>query len=331
MLEWIRTRSRRDLILSLVVAGGFALVLGTVVLAVARSVGEEVSYAHSHATGGGLAYERAFQLADGGRLEIQVADVDVEVAATTGSEARVLLELDDDRFGAEEALERLGFHVDASDGILRIRTEERNRWGFHGDDLDARLRVTVPARFDVSVWTGDGDVAIESFEGEVNLQTGDGDIAVGRVSGPALRIQTGDGDIAVDRAESEEILIQTGDGDVLVGSVTTGAMQVRTGDGDILLQRLRGPLRASTGDGDVRVVIDRFDGLEIRTGDGDVTVEAGRELAADVEMSGGEVFLGDAFALPAFIDGRGIRGQLNGGGPRLSVRVGDGTIRLIEH
>ena len=127
---------------------------------------------------------------------------------------------------------------------------------------------------------------------------------------------------------------------------------MRTGDGRIEATGIDGSLRAETGDGRIRVS-GRFDLLDVRTGDGgveasalsgsklasnwqlstgdgDLTLRLQESIAADVELktSDGDIELG----IPVTLSGRAgkhdVRGQINGGGKLLSLKTGDGSIRL---
>ncbi|MDH3735118.1 MAG: DUF4097 domain-containing protein [Gemmatimonadota bacterium] len=328
MIDWIKTRSKRDLVLALVMAGGFFLLVGAVSRGLfSRASHYASSHSYEHSSGGGILFDEIFSVSPGAMLVVRVSDLDVVVSATSGSEASVVLSIDEDEDVSGDALEQMGFQVERTSEGLEISTEG-DSWG-HGD-YDGTLHVTVPSRFDVQVRTGDGDVAVESIEGSVMLNTGDGDIALGGAMGSEVMIQTGDGDVAVGGTSSGSVRVQTGDGDVALGRLEAEDVQVRTGDGDIMIEELSGALTASTGDGDVMLHIVDFSGLEISTGDGDVTLYAPASLAADVSIRGGELILGDAFSMPATMEDRSLEGVLNGGGPQLSIRVGDGTIRLIE-
>lgn len=328
MIDWLRNRPKRDLVLALVVAGVFAVGMGAVVRGLIGVNQYSSSYSYEHEASGGILFDEAFDVSPGALLVVKVSDFDVTVSAHESRQVEVLLRVDEDEHYSGNALEEMGFRVERTSEGIEITTES-DRWS-DWDDLDGTLHITVPSRFDVQVQTGDGDVAVESIEGSVMLRTGDGDVALGGASGPSVMIQTGDGDVAVGGTVSNEIRIQTGDGDVALGSLEAEEVQIRTGDGDILIEDLSGALRASTGDGDVMLHIGRFAGIEITTGDGDVTLYAPAGLAADVSIVGEELMLGEAFALPAQLEGRRIEGMLNGGGPRLSVRVGDGTVRIVE-
>ncbi len=341
MLEWLRSGPRRNLVLALAVAGCFAILAASVTLAIGRSAHAKVGHNHVHFSTHGsghdsgvqeVAYDQTFDVSSGGLLRVEVADLDVGISTGPGSQARVILRIEGDGSSAQEAFERIGFSVEESSAGLEIRTdpqEDWHTWADH-DDHHMSLDITVPRRFDVSVRTGDGDVALESIQGSVDLQTGDGDIALESIDG-SVTLQTGDGDIVLEGAVSSDIRIQTGDGDVVAGALDADRVQVRTGDGDIMLEDLAGSLTASTGDGDVMVSVREFDGIQIQTGDGDVTVSASPSIAALLDIVGGEFSIDSAFGLAAMGDDRHFQGELNGGGPALTVRTGDGEIRLIEH
>lgn len=328
MIEWIKTRSKRDLVLSLVIAGVFFVLTGAFVRGLISERHHVSGHNYEYEYSGGMLFDESFAVAPGALLVVRVSDLDVVVSTTSGREATVRLDLDEGEGVSGNALEAMGFRVERTSEGLEITTEGNDR-GWH-DDFDGTLMVTVPTQFDVQVRTGDGDVAVESVEGSVMLNTGDGDIALGGALGPEVMIQTGDGDVAVGGVGSADIKIQTGDGDVALGRLEAEQVQIRTGDGDIVIAEMSGALKASTGDGDVMLHVGSFQGVEISTGDGDVTLYAPSSLAADVSIIGGELVLGEAFALPARIEDRRVEGQLNGGGPNLRIRVGDGTIRLIE-
>jgi hypothetical protein len=309
------------------------MLVASVALAVVRTVDAKVGHRHAHFSGiqeaQEVAYDQTFDVSSGALLSVEVADLDVGISTGQGSQARVILRVAG--LSPQEALERIGFSVEEAGGGLEIRTdhEDPHVWTDH-DDFRMSLDITVPQRFDVAVRTGDGDVALESIQGSVDLQTGDGDIALESVDG-SVTLQTGDGDIALEGAVTSDIQIQTGDGDVFAGALDADRVQVRTGDGDIMLEDLAGALTASTGDGDVQVTVREFDGVQIQTGDGDVTIYASSSIAALLSIVGEEFSIDRAFGLAVMSEDRHFEGELNGGGPALSVRTGDGEIRLIEH
>ncbi|MBV8550940.1 MAG: DUF4097 family beta strand repeat protein [Acidobacteriaceae bacterium] len=145
--------------------------------------------------------------------------------------------------------------------------------------------------------------------------------------------------------------IHTGDGSIVLHGLH-GALRVDTGDGSIQGEDLDGSLTAHSGDGSVHMR-GRFDSLELHTQDGSVEVQAFRgsrmssdwkvetgdgsvhlalphDLSADVELQTGDGSI--HLDLPVTVNGmrseHELRGKLNGGGPLLRVRTGDGSIAV---
>lgn len=167
----------------------------------------------------------------------------------------------------------------------------------------------------------------------------------------ALRVRTGDGGLALEAPLHGSFDLMTGDGHVTLRGVG-GDIRVTSGDGAIEGSGLDGTLFARAGDGAVHLE-GRFDGLDVRTGDGhvDVTARKGSKLGDDWSLETQDAGLelriprdlqatldartGDGhirFELPVTgasgFDRHVIRGKINGGGPTLRVRTGDGTLTL---
>lgn len=184
---------------------------------------------------------------------------------------------------------------------------------FGGISERLTVDVTVPPASDLSVRTGDGAVDCEPVSGHVRIATGDG----------ALRARGLRGDL-----------------------------DLSTHDGGLDADDLDGSLRAHTGDGHLRVS-GRFDRLELASGDGrlEAVVMPGSKLADDwsVHTGDGSLSLRIPSRLQALLDARSndghlnvdlpievrgalaheqLTGRLNGGGPTLLVRSGDGAITL---
>lgn len=157
------------------------------------------------------------------------------------------------------------------------------------------IEIKVPRDANLDLHTGDGNIDMRNVRGDLSLHTDDGRIDVTAIDG-ALRAETGDGRIRVN-----------GRFDVL---------DVKTGDGGIEALALDG----SKLDANWR----------LSTGDGDLTLRVPATIAADVELhtSDGHIDL----AMPVTVMGRTgtreIHGRINGGGKLLSLRTGDGSIRL---
>jgi DUF4097 and DUF4098 domain-containing protein YvlB len=157
------------------------------------------------------------------------------------------------------------------------------------------IELKVPREDNVAIHTGDGNISLEDVKGDLRLRSGDGRIEGTGLDG-SLEAKSGDGNIRV-RGRFDMIQLETGDGQINAeagsGSKMASDWSARSGDGSINL-RVPGDLNAQ---------------LDLHTGDGHITLDFPVTVSGSVSRST-------------------IRGQLNGGGPTLTVHTGDGSIRL---
>jgi hypothetical protein len=229
-------------------------------------------------------------------------DARPEVHILTG-DASVLVEAAGD--GAVDArLTTRGWAIGGSSGIQVIEHQAGNRieievkvpsMHFGMGNHSVRLEVRVPRELIGEIRTGDGSIELRGLHGPVHATTGDGSIRADDLDG-ALTAYTGDGSVHV-RGRFDNLQIHTSDGSVQL-DVLTGS-------------RLNSNWRVQTGDGSVRLNVPR-------------------DLAADFEMHTGDGHI--ETSLPLSVIGRQnshqMQGKLNGGGPTVLVRTGDGSINL---
>ena len=158
-----------------------------------------------------------------------------------------------------------------------------------------KIEVQVPYATKAEVRTGDGNVRADGLHGPTRLVTHDGNIDGEGFDG-ALDASSGDGNIHV-RGKFSGLTLHSGDGNidaaVAPGSRMATGWTVHTGDGGVTL-RLPDGFAAN---------------VDAHTGDGSITVD-----------------------LPLATDGGkhedAVTGKLNGGGPVITVRTGDGSVHL---
>ncbi|HTD24133.1 MAG TPA: DUF4097 family beta strand repeat-containing protein [Terriglobales bacterium] len=157
--------------------------------------------------------------------------------------------------------------------------------------------------------------------------------------------------VTVNLPQEANLDLHTGDGSIK-GSRVHGNLDLNTGDGSIRIEDADGQLSAHTGDGGIHVD-GRFDALKIETGDGSIHAEINRgsKMVSSWYLHSGdgsiELRLPEGFSanldahtgdgsinsdLSALTDedkhNHTLRGKLNGGGPLLELRSGDGSIHL---
>ncbi len=158
-----------------------------------------------------------------------------------------------------------------------------------------RLEVRVPHELSGDIHTGDGSIRIRGVHGTIHANTGDGSVEGNDLDG-SLDVHSGDGSVHVDGRFDN--------------------VQLRTEDGSVELTAQRG----SKMNADWRV----------QTGDGSVHITVPRELAADLDLHTGDGHIQSDLSLTVtdLQSEHNIRGKLNGGGPSLTVRTGDGSISI---
>jgi hypothetical protein len=183
----------------------------------------------------------------------------------------------------------------SGDRVLCEVREPHRAVSFTIGSRTTRVDVSMPRDADLDVSTGDGGVEAEGLRGDLRLTTGDGHIRAWDLDG-SLVASSGDGSITLD-GRFDRLEVGTSDGRVNVtareGSRLASAWDLHSGDGSLTL-RLPSTLRAD---------------VDLHTGDGSLKVD-----------------------LPVEVSGRmqrhSVFGRMNGGGPLLRMRTGDGAIRL---
>jgi DUF4097 and DUF4098 domain-containing protein YvlB len=166
------------------------------------------------------------------------------------------------------------------------------------------------------VRTGDGSIKVEHVTGKIELRSSDGSVTGIDLAGDVVA-HTEDGTIKLERLD--------------------GKCDAASEDGSIEVQGRLEALRVSTDDGSV--VVKALSGSKVdrdwslTTRDGSMVLYVPDALAADLDaqVDDGTVRLDSSIVFEKASEGRAknvLRGRLGAGGPRLTMRSGDGNIRL---
>ena len=108
------------------------------------------------------------------------------------------------------------------------------------------------------------------------------------------------------------------------------------GDGNVVADGRFDEFSARTGDGNIDATIRSGSKMSsswtMHTGDGNLHLALPANFAANIDAHSGDGHVQSE--LPITVSGifreNGLRGQMNGGGPTLELRTGDGDIRLTK-
>jgi DUF4097 and DUF4098 domain-containing protein YvlB len=239
-------------------------------------------------------------------IETNDGNVRVSTADITEVEMQVVSHGYDPQRDLDVSMTPRGDRVDI---VARVRP----RWSFFNvTRRSLRLEVRVPRGADLEVKSSDGSVEVDAITGSLDIQTGDGNVLVRGARG-RIRLHTGDGSID-GRDLDGNLAATTGDGSVRIAG-RFDALAVKTRDGKLFANALPGS----------RVV----QPWHLQTGDGSVVLELPYGLGARIDASTSDGRVRSAIPLQQVGESH-VVGDINGGGPPIVVRTGDGSIDLNQ-
>lgn len=186
---------------------------------------------------------------------------------------------------------------------------------FFGAKHSLHVEIDVPRAADLHIRTGDGSISSSLVSGNISLNSGDGSISAQGLSG-AMSFQTGDGSIR--------------------GLNLDGSVKASSGDGSISLFGRFDSLGIHTGDGSIEASasngskVSSSAGWSISSGDGSIHLSLPASFVADLDARSGvgRVTVGFPVTIFGSRSRSSIQGKLGGGGGRLVLRSGVGSITL---
>lgn len=212
---------------------------------------------------------------------------------------------------------------------------------------EARYTLQVPASFRADLDTGGGDISANGLTGNIKADTSGGDLNFSQIHGD-IHADTSGGDITVKSCDGMTNLdtsggrIEVSDGRGKLNAETSGgALTVlnRVGDtkvessgGKLRLGNISGKLNAETSGGSVSAILPSpvVGDVRLETSGGSITVvtPANAALTIDAETSAGSV-RSDLPITRNETDHDSLKGTMNGGGTKLVLRSGAGSIEIV--
>ncbi len=296
---------------------------------------------------------RTFTAAPGGTLVIEADRGSIQVLTAETNSVSVTVDRELNRSSDEKAQAVLDDHkltFAEEGGTITVKArlpKTEGIWNRRTAGLNVKYTVTVPSKFNLTLNTAGGNIAVADLTGTVRLRTAGGSIRVAKVDGP-VKADTAGGNITVEAATGA-VEADSAGGSVKLGKLG-GTTTAETAGGSIRIETTSAPVKASASGGSIVVdgasaplrletaggsVTARFTGKpdgasSVECAGGSITIYAGAGVGfeVDAESTGGSV----RCDLPRETSGKPskneLRGQIAGGGPELKLRSVGGSISL---
>jgi DUF4097 and DUF4098 domain-containing protein YvlB len=300
--------------------------------------------------------EERFEMASGGLLTIDSDLGSIELTGGGGNDVVVTVikgANNVSRRDAEELFDRFRLDFDQSGRGLEIKGDydrPGGRWNNGNRGLRVIYRIVVPENINVDLKTAGGSIQVEHIAGEATLRTSGGSLALddvgGRVSahtsggsikarhlGSRVDLNTSGGSITVEGAGGA-VDASTSGGSISISDVN-GPVDASTSGGGIRLEEIAGNVNASTSGGSIEAEIlgQPDDDMKLSTSGGSVTVHLDSSVSADIDAqaSGGSVRTDFPVTVRGTLKKTKLQGEINGGGPLLTLRSSGGSVRILEN
>jgi DUF4097 and DUF4098 domain-containing protein YvlB len=291
---------------------------------------------------------KGFNVSEGGTLHLDARLGSIKIVSGGTGVAVEIVRKAKGRSGEERMRDhRITFEQQGNDVVIESDRDDHNWRFFEWGEYEVQWNIRVPAHYNLDVRTSGGSIDLADIGGTVEAKTSGGSIKTGKLAGRAV-LKTSGGSIKVGGAAAE-LEASTSGGSIDIGD-TNGNVEAKTSGGSITLARIGGDVHAHTSGGGIRID-DAGGTVDASTSGGAITARLSRQLSGDSRLStsGGGVTVslatGVKLELDAQASGGGVRsdvpitvrgkqdddslrGEINGGGPKLTLRSSGGGIRV---
>ena len=223
-------------------------------------------------------------------------------------------------------------HLEEKQSSQGDRTELIIQWANRRAPKNSGLSgshiLKLPRAINIEIHTAGGSVKLGDRAGSVVVASSGGSIRAGEIMG-FVKVKTSGGSIAVDDCHGN-VTLNTSGGSIKTGNVS-GSLVAKTSGGSIKVGHISGHVQARTSGGSIHATLmNQIEKpVDLSTSGGDIHLKVNPELRAtlDAKTSGGRAVCD----LPMKVSGKSsktsIKGAVNGGGPKITMRTSGGSIR----
>lgn len=264
-------------------------------------------------------------------LEIRTGSGSIEIHRGPADSVRVVGRIRAGRSWLGADVEERVRRIEAAPPI--VQDGDTIRVGRAGDDslfrnVSISYDVTVPMDTRVQSHTGSGGQTISDLAGPVDASTGSGRLLLRNIRSD-VRASTGSGGIEAE-AIGGSFVGRAGSGDIDVSQAGEADISVATGSGGIGVRGARRSLHARAGSGSIELEGRPAGNWDVETGSGGVRIDFPEDSAFELNARTGSGAINMTHPI-ALVDSRSrnrLRGTVRGGGSRVDLSTGSGSIQI---
>lgn len=290
-------------------------------------------------------FERTLSVNGAVDLDVRTGSGDIQIVTGPGSSVHVIGHIRASRQNAEERVKQIMAAPPIQQNANAIRIGDTGNDPLYRN-VTISYELTVPAETRLRARSGSGDQTISSIQGPIDVGTGSGTIRIAQTSSDVLA-SAGSGDIELERsggsfvattgsgsiraaAVGGAVKVRTGSGRIEVTQTNPADVDAETGSGRIAIAGARSAVRARAGSGSITVAGQPGQSWDLEAGSGDITVELGADAAFNLDARTGSGSIETNHPLTVFgaISPHRIQGTVRGGGPRVGISTGSGSVGI---
>ncbi len=249
--------------------------------------------------------EKTIKVIPGGLLDLKSSTGSIEVESWNEKNVYVSVKK---KAWSQAKLDTFSIDIEKTDKGVSIEGGGNNGWK---SDVSVSYAIKVPKKYNLSLQTGGGSIAVEDIDGSVKVNTSGGSINVGNIVG-SLNADTSGGSINVGKVTGEA-KVDTSGGSI---NIEAGGTRVSadTSGGSITIGKSDGDVKADTSGGSIRIAYSKGN-VKADTSGGSIYIE-GADGHISADTSGGNIKISSAKG--------NVKADTSGGG--ISIENAEGEI-----
>ncbi len=272
-----------------------------------------------------------FNINTPGELQVRTSGGHITVEGSNSNSVRVEMYVRKDGenlTSSDTNLDKWDIDISQSGNSVNAiaKYKDNNGWSsWNNDRHSISFVVLVPREMSTNLKTSGGHIKAKNLEGNQAITTSGGHLNLANLKG-RVEAKTSGGHIDLSNLEGD-LNVKTSGGHITANSVV-GTLQARTSGGHITLSKVDGTIEAKTSGGNITADLESIGKyVDLRTSGGNVDISIPNGTSADLALRGTFVN-GKLNNFSGEMDKHKIKGQLHGGGPKISARTSGGTVSL---